>query len=159
MNMRLKRPSPAFGIATLALFVALGGTAGAVVTAAVPLAKKALVAENAKKLNGVTAAQLGGAAVQVALRESPAGPRPASTAASLVTIKTAPFALAPDAQGDFSAACDAGQKAIGGGFDNPVGTAFSFDSRPTANGGSWSVYLWASETTPAAGNIFAVCLK
>ena len=52
---RGKRPSPAFVIAMIALFVALGGTAGAVVTATVPLAKRALVADNAKKLNGVTA--------------------------------------------------------------------------------------------------------
>jgi hypothetical protein len=156
---RIKRPSPAFVVALIALFVALGGTAGAVVTAAVPLAKRALVADNAKKLNGVTAPQLGAAAVQLALRESPAGARPASTAASLVTIKTAPFALAPGAQGDFSAACDAGQKAVGGGYDNPVGTAYSYDNRPTASGGSWSVYLLADESSAAAGNIYAVCLK
>ena len=72
----MKRSSPALVVAMAALFVALGGTAGAVVTAAVPLAKRALVADNAKKLNGVTASQLGAVAVQVALRESPPGPRP-----------------------------------------------------------------------------------
>jgi hypothetical protein len=33
----MKRPSPALVVAMVALFVALGGTAGAVVTAAVPL--------------------------------------------------------------------------------------------------------------------------
>ena len=76
MKGRLERPSPALLVAMLALFVALGGTAGAVVTAAVPLAKRALTADNAKKLNGVTAGQLGSAAVAVALKESPAGPRP-----------------------------------------------------------------------------------
>ena len=56
--LRMKRPSPAFVVAMVALFVALGGTAGAVVTAAVPLAKRALVADNAKKLGGQTSAQI-----------------------------------------------------------------------------------------------------
>ena len=55
---RFSRPSPALIVATVALFVALGGTAGAVVTAAVPLAKRALVADNAKKLGGMTSAQI-----------------------------------------------------------------------------------------------------
>ena len=107
MNERMiKRPSPAFVVAMIALFVALGGTAGAVVNAAVPLAKRALVADNAKKLNGVTANQLGSAAVQVALRESPAGPRPASTAAGLVTVKTAPASLAANGEGEFTVSCE-----------------------------------------------------
>jgi hypothetical protein len=58
MNQRwIKRPSPALVVAIIALFVALGGTAGAVVAAAVPLAKRALVADNAKKLGGQTGQQ------------------------------------------------------------------------------------------------------
>ena len=104
----------------IALFVALGGTAGAVVTAAVPLAKRALVADNAKKLNGVTAGQLGGAAVQLALKQSPAGPRPASTAAGLISSKTVPFSASPEAEQVVTASCDAGSKAVGGGFSNPT---------------------------------------
>ena len=48
----IKRPSPAFVVAMIALFVGLTGTAGAVATQVVPLAKRALVAENAKKLGG-----------------------------------------------------------------------------------------------------------
>jgi hypothetical protein len=76
MNLRMKRPSTALVIAMVALFVALGGTAGAVVTAAVPLAKRALVADNAKKVGGVTAAQLGSAAVQVPSRSRRQGHAP-----------------------------------------------------------------------------------
>ena len=49
-GLKKRRPSPALVVATIALFVALGGSAGAVVTAAVPLAKRALVADNAKKV-------------------------------------------------------------------------------------------------------------
>ncbi len=156
----MKRPTPAFVIAMIALFVALGGTAGAVVTAAVPLAKRALVADNAKKLNGVTAGQLGGAAVQLALKQSPAGPRPASTAASLIAVKSAPFALTADGQAAFTATCDSGQKAISGGYTNPVGVAVSFDTGPTSDGSGWSIYLVeASGTSAAAGLVQVVCLK
>ena len=128
-----KRPSAALVVAMIALFVALGGTAGAVVTAAVPLAKRALVADNAKKLEGRSAAQIASQAA--------AAPGPASTASALVSVKSAPFALSADGQGSFTATCDAGQKAIAGGYANPVGTAFSVDNGPTADGAGWSIYL------------------
>ena len=158
--LRMKRPSPAFVVAMVALFVALGGTAGAVVNAAVPLAKRALVADNAKKLNGVTAGQLGAAAVQLALKESPAGPRPASAAASLISVKAAPFALSANGQGSFTATCDAGQKAIAGGYANPVGTAVSVDTGPTSDGLGWSIYLLeATGSGAAAGVVQAICLR
>jgi len=56
-----------------------GGTAGAVTTQVVPLAKRALVADNAKKVGGLTATQLGAAAAQagakVVMSQSPARPR------------------------------------------------------------------------------------
>ena len=55
-------------MAMIALFVALGGTAGAVVPAAVPLAKRALVADNAKKLGGQTTAQIVAAGAKAASR-------------------------------------------------------------------------------------------
>jgi len=51
--IRKRLPSPALVIAVLALFVALSGTA--VAAGVVPLAKRALVADNAKKLNGLSA--------------------------------------------------------------------------------------------------------
>jgi hypothetical protein len=146
-----RRLTPAFVVALIALFVALGGTAGAVATQAVPLAKRALTADNAKKLGGQTSAQIAARAAQA--------PGPASSANGLVTVKTAPFALPAGDQGEFSATCDAGQKAIGGGYDNPAGTAFSFDTRPTSNGTSWSVYLVADDSSAAIGSVFAVCLK
>ena len=148
---RINRPSPAFVVAVIALFVAFGGTAGAVVNAAVPLAKRALVADNAKKLGGQTSAQLVAQAAQA--------PGPASSAAGLVSMKSAPFALGAGAQGEFSATCDAGQKVVGGGYDNPLGTAFSVDNRPTSDGSSWRIYLIADDSSAAAGNIYAICLK
>ena len=158
MNARLKRPTPAFVVALVALFFALGGTAGAVVTAAVPLAKRALVADNAKKVGGVTAAQLGGAAVQLALKESPAGSRPASTAAGLVTMKTGSASLAANGEGEFTVTCDAGQKVMGGGFTS-TGAVFSFDSYP-ASDTAWRLYLAnASESAGATVTLYATCLR
>ena len=158
MIKQMKRPSPGLVVALVALFFALGGTAGAVVTATVPLAKRALVADNAKKVGGVTAAQLGGAAVQLALRESPAGARPASTAAGLVTIKTGTASLAADAEGEFTVSCDAGQKVVGGGFTSN-GAVFSFDSFP-ASDTAWRLYL--ANGSPSAGasiTLYATCLR
>jgi len=158
MNARMKRPTPTFVVALVALFFALGGTAGAVVTAAVPLAKRALVADNAKKVGGVTAAQLGGAAVQLALKESPAGPRPASTAAGLATIKTGTASLAANGEGEFTVSCDAGQKVMGGGFTSN-GAVFSFDSFP-ASDTAWRLYLAnASESAGATVTLYATCLR
>ena len=148
--LKMKRPSAAFAVAMIALFVALGGTAGAVVTAAVPLAKRALVADNAKKVGGQTAAQILSRAAQA--------PGPASSAAGLITIKTTPWSLGGDGQSDFPATCDAGQKAISGGFDISSGVAFSFDNRPTSDGASWKVYLLAG-SSGGSGNIYAVCVK
>ena len=55
--LRMKRPSPAFVVAMIALFVALGGTQVPLPRGR-PLAKRALVADNAKKLGGQTLAQL-----------------------------------------------------------------------------------------------------
>jgi hypothetical protein len=154
----MKRPSPAFVVSMIAMFLALGGTAGAVVTAAVPLAKRALVADNAKKVGGVTAAQLGGAAVQLALKESPAGPRPASTAVGLVTTKSGTASLAADGEGDFTVSCDAGQKVVGGGFAS-TGAVFSFDSYP-ASDTAWHLYLAnASQSAGANITLYATCLK
>ena len=48
----------------------------------------------------------------------------------------------------------AGQKAIGGGWDNPTGAALSLDTRPSADGGSWRVYL--AGVTNASGSVYAV---
>jgi hypothetical protein len=153
-----RRPTPALVVAMIALFVALGGTAGAVVTATVPLAKRALVADNAKKVGGVSAAQLGGAAVALALKESPAGPRPASTAAGLVAVKTGAVSLGAGAGGEYTVSCDAGQKVLGGGFTSN-GPVFSFDSFP-ASDASWKLYLVnGSESAGASVTLYATCLK
>lgn len=161
MKLLRTRPSATVVIAMLALFVALGGTAGAVVTAAVPLAKRALVADNAKKVNGLTAAQIGTAAAKAGAAASATVPGPASTASALVITKTASYSLAGDAEGSFTATCDSGSKAVGGGFTSPSAAFIvSAESAPTADGAGWTEYLInLSQATPGTGTVVAVCLK
>ena len=60
MHKAVRRVSPAMVVALLALFVALSGTA--VAAGVVPLAKRSLSADNAKKLQGDTKAQIAAAA-------------------------------------------------------------------------------------------------
>ena len=105
----VQRPSPAMVVALIALFVALGGTAGAVTYAAVPLAKRALsadVAKDAKKLEGQKAAEI--------VAEAAAVPGPASTAAGLLTWKTTIIKLAPNEHDTFVIQCDSGVIVSGG---------------------------------------------
>jgi hypothetical protein len=162
MNVRrMRRPSPAMVVATVGLFVALGGTAGAVVSATVPLAKRALVADNAKKLGGQSSAQLVSQATAKAVSQASSSPGPASTAAGLVSVKTGSWSLGPNGNADFTLACDAGQKAIGGGWEDPNGYAHAWDDRPMSDGSAWRVYITVSENAPAAqtGGLYAVCLR
>ena len=162
---RIKRPSPALVVAVAALFVALGGTAGAVVAQAVPLAKRALVADNAKKLGGQTSAQIIASAsakgAQAALSQSPAGARPASTTAGLTAVKSVPFTVSPSTEQVITAACDAGSKAMGGGFSNPTNAlVLSAGSFPTADGSGWSEDLInLSTSTTGSGTVVVSCLK
>jgi hypothetical protein len=152
-EVKIRRPSAALVVATIALFVALGGTAGAVVTAAVPLAKRALVSDNAKKLGGQTSQQLVSQASQL--------PGPASSAAGLVSIKTGTWSLAPDDDADFTIVCNAGLKAVGGGWDDPGGWSTSWDDRPTADGAGWRIWIGSDPEAPGTqtGGLYAVCIK
>jgi hypothetical protein len=152
---RSRRLSPAFVVAMIALFVALGGTAGAVVTATVPLAKRALLADNAKKLGGQTATQIASRAASQAAN----APGPASTAAGLVTTTSQSLGtFAPSQEAAVSVVCAAGKKVIGGGFSSD-GAVFSFDSHPT-NDTTWRIYLVNGDETQPATNVtvYAVCI-
>jgi len=107
-------PSPAIVIALLALFVALSGSA--VAAGIVPLSKRALVADNAKKLNGAT------------LKNIVAGI--ATAAPALVNVQTQAWSLNAGGANDFSLACPSGAKALAGGFDATSGDAAALDTRP-----------------------------
>ena len=156
---RMKRPSPAFVVATVALFVALGGTAGAVVNAAVPLAKRALVADNAKKVGGLSATQIAAAGARAGAELSKEVPGPASSAAGIISIKTESIGQIAANQGrPVTISCDAGAKVLGGGFSSD-GPVFNFDSFPSADG-TWTMYLVNPDD--AAGHtvsVYATCVK
>ena len=168
-------------VALVALFVALSGTAFAVGSTIVPLAKRAISADHAKvadkathavnsgnadhALTADTAKKLGdvgsAALVQQAVSQSAQSPGPASTAAGLITIKTAQWSAAPGSHSDIPVTCDPGQKAISGGWDDPVGWARAFDTRPTPGGSGWQTYVGVSMGAPGqqTGNLYVVCVK
>jgi hypothetical protein len=138
----LRLPSPAFVVALIALFVALSGTA--VAAGVVPLAKRSLKADDALKLQGRTAAQLA------------ALPGPASSAAGLVSTKTATLAVPADEGRQGVIACDRG-KIVGGGFNSEEGV-FAMESRPISDT-TWSFFLGnLSDTRQADVTLYAVCL-
>jgi hypothetical protein len=153
-------------VALVALFVALSGTA---VAAGVPaLAKRALVAENAKKLGGKTSAQLlaqantsAKAAADAAGAAAAGQPGPASTAVGLVSVKTAAGpALPAGGAAAYSISCDAGQKIISAGYSSPPGnlTFQVVQSNPTSDV-AWTIGLANLSDSPAAVSLYAVCLK
>jgi hypothetical protein len=157
-----KRISPALVVAMAALFVALGGTAGAVVTATVPLAKRALMADNARKLGGQTPAQLTAQAAQRAMAQASEAPGPASTAAGIVTVKTQAVGTLPDDQTvhPFRITCDAGQKVLSGGLYSSNNVISAYDSYP-ADASTWELSIShnGSDPTPANVSVYAVCIK
>ena len=143
MLQRIPRPSPALVVALIALFVALSGTA--VAAGIVPHAK---LADNATKLQGHSASQVAAMAPQLASLNG------------YVTVKTAAFSLSAGQENDFSTACDAGGKAIGGGYDNSQGAVLQFETRPAPDASGWRVYLVnLSDTATVSGTVYAVCLK
>ena len=142
---RFSRPSPAMVVALLALLVALSGTA--VAAGVVPLAKRALVADNARKLQGKNPAQVAALA-------------PVPSVAGSVTVRSSGWSLAPAATTDAAAACSTGEKAIGGGFDHGSGDVLALDTRPASGGAGWAVTLTnLSPTKAAAGNVYAACVR
>jgi hypothetical protein len=160
MNVRrIKRPTPAFVVAMVALFVALGGTAGAVVTAAVPLAKHALLADNAKKLGGQTAKQIVAAGATAGASASAQVPGPASTAAGIVTRKTSSGSVGAGGAQAFSIACDSGQKVLGGGFSSDGPLLVAITDGPVDDA-TWGIGL--INLDEAAGHnvtLYATCIK
>jgi hypothetical protein len=141
MNGKMHLPSPAMVVACLALFVAMSGTA----VAASPIVKRALFANNAGKLQGKTLAAVA------------ATPGPASTAAGLVTVKSANDSLGADGERDFTISCDAGQRVVTGGYSS-TGPVVAFDSRPMSET-AWGLYLANfSQSQGASLTLYAVCM-
>jgi hypothetical protein len=149
MLTKFRLPSPAMVVALVALFVALGGTA----VAAGPIVKRALLADNALKLQGKPLA----AVVQQAAAEGAKLPGPASTAAGLVSTKTlAAGSIAPRSGREFPISCDAG-RIVSAGYSSS-GAVVAWDSRPTGDT-TWSIYLGNLDESAAADvSMYAVCV-
>jgi hypothetical protein len=138
---RIPLPKPATVLAAVALFVALSGTA-----VAAGIVAKAKFALNAGKLQGQTAAQVA------------AQPGPASTAAGLVATRTASISVAAQDADQFTASCQSGEKAVGGGYTSNGATVLA-QSAPTSDGASWQVVVLNIGNSSASGTAYAVCVK
>jgi hypothetical protein len=190
-RLRGGRVTPSLVIATIALFVALSSTgiAATIVPLAkraltadtAKFANKAKVAERAKTadtavkadtansaataqsastattagdaatLNGMTAAQ-------IAALPGPAAGIPASA----LTIRSVGWSVQLETQKtDARALCVAGEKAIGGGWDQANGAAYVLQDKPIADGSGWFFRIWADsgDTVPANGSVWVICAK
>jgi hypothetical protein len=142
----MRKPTPEFVIAMLALFVALAGTANAVVDAAVPLARRALVAENAKKLNGLTA------------REVAKILGPASTAAGVVSTRTKAVLISPGSGSTFTIDCNPNEKVIGGGYSSNALVLNLVVSYPVSPR-SWLMGFANVDNKTATTTLYAICIR
>ncbi|HET9641905.1 MAG TPA: hypothetical protein VFP68_00755 [Burkholderiaceae bacterium] len=143
----MRKPTPAFAIAVLALFVALAGTGHAVVNAAVPLARRALLAENAKKLNGQTARQLAKI------------PGPASTAAGVVTTRSKNVVITSGTAEYFTIDCDPNEKIISAGYASDTGSVLNlFLSQPSTER-TWRLGFINPGNKTATTTLYAICIR
>jgi hypothetical protein len=174
MRNRIPRPSPAFVLALLALLVSLSGTA--VAAGVVPLAKRALSADNAKKLQGQSTAQLVAAAsahssladdsnhLQGKTVDDLVGMAQPKTVSGFFTLKQGMFSMPKaSSQGSVSVLeitlpCDSG-KALSGGFQYSQAPAWIRESGPTADGKAWHMVLENYSTADGAfGNTYVICV-
>lgn len=172
MFRQVSRPSPAMVVALLALFIALSGSA--IAAGVVPLAKRALTADNAKKLGGQSVAQVVASAsahandsdhLQGKTADELVASAQTKSAAGFFSLKEGMFSM-PTAPGqgkaqvlDVTLPCDAGQKAISGGFQYSQAPAYLDESGPTADGTAWHLQIENDSTANGAfGNTFVICV-
>ena len=175
-RLRRVRVTPALVISMIALFVALSSTG--IAATIVPLAKRALTADkaktaktatNARKLNGLTAQQIattpgpatdlqGQTAAQIAATPGPAS----SVSNSLFALRSTGWSIdQPRGKVDARALCNAGERAVGGGWDESSGDARLLADKPIPDGSGWLITLDGpnDDSVPAAGSAWAVCQK
>jgi hypothetical protein len=182
IRAHLRRELPAVVISMIALFVLFANTG---LAAQVPsLARRALNADHAKvantakkannalKLNGATASQIaalpgpgtdaqtlnGLSAAQIAGLPGPTG----SLASSLFTYRQDSFELSKEgARSRVTAKCQAGEKAIAGGWEFTDGAAYVLNDQPEPDGSGWKFLIWgeSGNNLAAVGYVWAVCAK
>jgi hypothetical protein len=69
-----------------------------------------------------------------------------------VIAKTGQFSLAASGENEFTVACDAGQKALSGGFASS-NAVIAAHAHPSADGGSWVIYLVNLSSSAGAGGV------
>lgn len=157
--MLSKRTSPSLGVAVIALFFALGGGAGAVITEAVPLAKRALQADNAKRVGGQTASQVAGRGTKAALALSPPGARPASAIADLIFVATLTGTVPAGVDHIFYPAPSECARALGGGVSESSAPITVLQSHPYAVG-LWEVVVRNPDPNAAVSvTAYAMCTR
>ena len=169
MFHRIPHPSPALVVAMLALLVALTGTA--VAAGIVPLAKRALVADNAKKIQGKTSDQVIALAsansrladdsshLQGKTQDEIVAMAQTKSVAGFFTLKQTNFSMPINSVFDYTLLCDAGQKAVSGGSEYSQAPAYIVQSRPSSDGKTWKIMLEnPSKSDGAFGNLFVICV-
>jgi len=142
----MRKPTPELFIAVLALFVALAGTANAVVDAAVPLARRALLADNAKRLNGQTALKVASI------------PGPASTATAVVTTRAKAVVITTGSANYFTIDCQPNEKVLSGGYASNAAVLNLILSHPTTEH-TWRMGFVNVDNKNAITTLYAVCIR
>jgi hypothetical protein len=177
-TFRLRRPSPALVVSTIALIVAVGGTS----YAAFKLPKNAVGTKQIKN-GAVTGAKVAnGTLTGAKIKLSTLGTVPAATnAANAATAtsatnatnattaaklgqlfyRSAVLAVPTGARATGQAACGAGTLAVGGGVTSPdestYGPDYLVDSHPTAGGAGWEVTVENESATSVNETVWVVC--
>jgi hypothetical protein len=163
----------------IALFVALSSTGFA--ADIVPLAKRALTADKAKvatkannalKLNNLTATQIaampgpatdaatlnGQTAAQIAATPGPASAIPG---AAFRVVSRGWSVQVEDDKTTERALCASNEKVVGGGWDQASGVAYVLKDQPLPDLSGWMVLMFAESgnDTPASGSVWAVCMR
>ena len=169
MKIRLRKPSlpsPSLVVSVIALFVALGGTAGAAVLITskdikdgtiqnADVAKKAI--DHTKLVEGTDSGLNADKLDNLSSEQIAAMPGPASSAIGLLTTRTANYSIGADQGGDFEVKCATGEKVTGGGSSS-FGSVVTFDSRPNTES-SWAVYVVNFGSEPVALTAWAICVR
>ena len=144
-------------MATLALFIALGGSGYAAITLPTNSVGVQQLKRNAVNGLKVKDNSLTGADINEATLSLPAAP------GTSVTYKTATAtAPASSAANTATAACDASQKLIGGGVKlDPPGIGVVNDSFPDANNTAWTARIGnatnGNTARPLSFTVYALC--
>ena len=111
-----------------------------------PLARRALVAENAKKLNGQTARGVANI------------PGPTSTAAGVISTRTKAVVISPGSADYFTIDCDPNEKVIAGGYSSTAYVLNLVLSHPLSER-TWRMGFANFDDKVATATLYATCIR